>query len=174
MQNSIKTITASPTVETQMIIWSAYASGILAAAGLIFLVIFYSGVPIFGPLNDVAVILHYVLLLPIMFFIHRKLGPRAGRLNTAALAIGLFGFLSVIVLQTLLVFGVMPFRQQVVLVIPAFLVGTVWFVLIERLGRDDARLPKGLALHIFAGLVFAYPIWAFTFANNLGTINQEV
>jgi hypothetical protein len=85
----------------------------------------------------------------------------------------LLGFLSVIVLQTLLVLGVIPFRQQIFLVIPAFLVGTVWFVLIERLGRGENRLPKGLALHILAGLVIAYPVWAFKLARTLGQFTRR-
>jgi hypothetical protein len=148
-------------------IWAAYISGTIAAIGLIFLLIFFSGVPIFGPLNDIAVILHYLLLLPIMFTVHQLLQSGDDRLNRITLVVGLFGFLSVIILQTLLVTGVIPFRQQIILVIPAFLVGTSWFIFIERLGRQDERLPKGLALYILAGLVFAYPIWAFKLARNL-------
>ncbi len=160
-------ISSSTPAQVRRTIWAAYASGIIAAIGLIFLVIFFSGVDIFGPLNDIAVIIHYLLLLPIMFSVHRLLQASDNRLNKVTMNIGLFGFLSVIMLQTLLVVGFIPFRQQIALVIPAFLVGTVWFVLIERLGRQDKRLPKGLALHILAGLIFAYPIWAFKLARNL-------
>lgn len=156
----------------QRTIWAAFASGIIAAIGLIFLVIFFAGVPVFGPLNDIAVIMHYILLIPIMFTVHQLLQTSDERLNQATLIVGLTGFLSVIVLQTLLVIGVLPFRQQIFLVIPAFFLGTAWFVLIARLGRRDKRMPKGLALHILAGLVFAYPIWAFMLARKLEQYKQ--
>jgi hypothetical protein len=168
MQNQfIKTSNAISIESTRITIWAAYASGISAAIGLVFLVIFFSGVPVFGPLNDIAVIIQYVLLLPIMLTVHKLLPNTYQRLNSSALFLGLIGFLSVIVLQSMLVLGVIPFRQQIFLVIPAFLVGTAWFVLIERLGKQEKRLPKGLVLYILAGLVFAYPIWAYKLARNL-------
>ena len=63
--------------------------------------------------------------------------------------------------------GVMLFTQQILLVIPAFLIGTVWFVLTERLGKHDERIPKGRVLHVLAGLVFAYPVWALILASRL-------
>ncbi len=155
-------------------IWAAYTSGIAAAIGLVFLVIFFSGVPIFGPLNDLAVIVQYLLMLPITFAVYQLLQPYGQRLNNLALGVGVIGFIAVILLQSMLVLGVIPFRQQIVLVIPAFFVGTGWFILIERLGREEARLPKGFILHILAGLVFAYPIWAFKFAGKLKRSLVEV
>lgn len=151
----------------QIAIWAAYGSATSAAIGLIFLAIFFSGVPIFGPLNDVAVIIHYILLLPIAIALWRLLKPYGERLNNFALAVGLVGITAVIVLQSLLVFGVMPFSQQIFMVIPAFLTVMLWFVLTGHLGRTDVRVPRGIALHILAGLVFAYPIWAIRLANNL-------
>ena len=152
---------------TQMVIFCAYASAFFAAIGLIFLVIFFSGYSLFGPLNDIAVIIHYILLLPIMVYIYKILRPEGERLHELTLAIGVIGAFGVVILQALLVLGVMPFTQQILLVIPAFLVGTVWFILTERLGKHDERLPKGQVLHVLAGLVFAYPVWALILASRL-------
>jgi hypothetical protein len=158
----------------QVTIWTAYSSAVIAAIGLLFLAIFFSGFPIFGPLNDVAVIIHYILLLPIVLTVWNMLRPYGEGFNNLALIIGLIGITAVIVLQSLLVLGVVPFRQQIVMVIPAFLVAMLWFVLTGRLGRTDDRMPKGIGLHILAGLVIGYPIWAFKFANNLQRTSKEV
>lgn len=166
-----KTSTNEPATEiadwTRIVILCAYASAFFAAIGLVFLVIFFSGVPLFGPLNDTAVIIHYLLLLPIMVYLYRLLKQDDQPIHELTLVIGLFGAVGVILLQGLLVLGVMPFNQQIVFVIPAFLIGTIWFFLIERLGRHDERLPKGRALYVLAGLVFAYPVWALMLARRL-------
>lgn len=168
MQTAIPKQQTNKRVEwTQLAIFCAYASAFFAAVGLIFLVIFFSGYPLFGPLNDIAVIIHYVLLLPIMVYVYRILKQDGERFHELALAVGLIGASGVITLQSFLVFGVMPFNQQIVLVIPAFLLGTVWFILVERFGNHEERLPKGRALYVLAGLVFAYPVWALRLARRL-------
>jgi hypothetical protein len=167
MQNVLTKGSTTKSTSLRLVIWSAYISGSIAFIGLVFLAIFFSGVPLFGPLNDLAVIIHYILLLPIMRYLYQILKPNDERMNKIAFAVGLIGFVGVIVLQSMLVLGVIPFQQQIKLVVPAFLIGTVWFVLIARMGKEDDRLPKGLTLHVLAGLVFAYPIWAFKLARNL-------
>ncbi|MGD2058898.1 MAG: hypothetical protein PVI04_09205 [Anaerolineales bacterium] len=148
---------------------AAYASGVIAAMGLVFLVVFFSGFPGFGLLNDLAVILHYLLLLPIMILIHKMLGSTGEKMHILTRVVGLTGVIAVIVLQSLLVLGLMPFRRQIMLVIPAFLLCMVWFVLAERMGRSGSFLPKGITLSIMAGLVLGYPLWAFKLARNLET-----
>jgi hypothetical protein len=167
MQNVLTKASTSKSANLRFVIWASYVSGFIAFVGLVFLAIFFAGAPLFGPLNDMAVVIHYFLLLPIMGYLYQILKPYGERLNKISFAIGLVGVIGVIVLQSMLVLGAIPFQQQIVLVIPAFLIGAVWFVLIERLGRRDDRIPKGLTLHILAGLVFAYPVWAFKLARNL-------
>jgi hypothetical protein len=75
--------------------------------------------------------------------------------------------LTVIILQALLVIGQLQFMQQVVMVIPAFLVVTLWFVINEYLGRTEQKLPKGMLMAVLAGLVFGYPFWAFSLGRRL-------
>ncbi|GAB4481090.1 MAG: hypothetical protein Kow00124_28460 [Anaerolineae bacterium] len=89
------------------------------------------------------------------------LRPHGQRLNLIATITGAAGMLGVIVLQTLLVAGVLPFEQQIGMVIPAFLVALVWFVAAGILGRSTGIVPKSAVLGVLAGLVFGYPIWAF-------------
>jgi hypothetical protein len=89
--------------------WCAYVSGVAAIVGLVFLAIFFgSGPGYFGPLNDTAVIIHYILLLPIVLTLHLMLRPYGKMLNQITTVTGLTGMLGVIVLQTLLVVGVLP------------------------------------------------------------------
>jgi hypothetical protein len=169
MTNAIRTILDGDAVggETQMraIAMVADISAIVSLFAIVFLVAFFTLGGVFGPLNDIATVVQHVLLLPIAVFIYSR--RDGGALNRIALLIGLAGMLAVIVLQALLVLGVLPFSQQIKLVIPAFLVVLVWFLLVERTGRSDDRLPKGLLLHALAGLAFGYPFWAFSLGRRL-------
>lgn len=148
--------------------WCAYISGVFAVIGLVFLTIFFAGGPAyFGPLNDTAVIVHYILLLPIVFTLYPLLKPYGQRLNLVATIIGTGGMLGVIVLQTLLVVGVLPFQQQIGMVIVAFFAGLVWFIAAGRLGRPTGIVPKSTLLNVLAGLVIGYPVWAFKVGRRL-------
>jgi hypothetical protein len=149
----------------RLVIGSLMASAVAAAVGIVFLILFFSGAGgFFGPLNDIAVVIQYVLMLPIMSYIHRLL-PSGVSLKVQAMGFG--GALTVIVLQTMLVVNLLPFQRQIVMVIPAFLVVTAWFAIIEQAGREEPRIPKGRTQAILAGLVFGYPFWALKFRRRL-------
>ena len=149
--------------------WCAYISGVVCILGIVFLVLLYTlGTgSIFGPLNDIAVVIQYTLALPIVVALHQLLRPYGSGLSLAAVLIGLAAMLAVIVLQILLVAGVTSFGQQVGWVIGAFMFIVAWFVIVERLGRSTDETPNGVPLHVFAGLYFAYPIWAFSLGRRL-------
>jgi hypothetical protein len=141
------------------------ASAVAAAVGIVFLILFFSGAGgFFGPLNDIAVVIQYILLLPIMSYVHRLLPSGQAR---KVQAMGFGGALAVIVLQAMLVVNLLPFQRQIVLVIPAFLVVTAWFAIIEQAGREEPRIPNGKTQAILAGLVFGYPFWALKFRRRL-------
>lgn len=143
-------------------------SAIAAVLGLIFLAIFFSGVGVFGPLNDIAVTIQYIFMLPIAFLIYRRIEPQGRFISISVTLIGVLGMLAVIVLQTLLVVGVISFGQQIGMVVIAFLVVMLWFVLVESLGRDDEIIPKGRLLAVLAGMIIGYPVWAKRLRRNLG------
>ena len=150
----------------QFIAACAYTSALAAAAGLVFIVIFFTVGGIFGPLNDIAVIIQYILMLPILHYVHQvgsiRAHPQARRIH----AIGFTGFAAVIALQSLLVVGILPFTIQIFLVIPAFFVGMAWFVRILDLDQEGI-VPPGKPLAVLAGLVVAYPFWAISFARRV-------
>ena len=148
--------------------WFAYVSGVVSVFGIIFLVAFFGGAGgQFGTLNDIAVIIQYVLMLPIAVAFWRYLQPDNEGLSLIAFLIGLVGMLTVIVLQSLLVANLIPFEFYIVIVSTGFLVATVWFVITGIVGRAAGKLPNGLALDILAGLYIGYPIWAFRLGRRL-------
>ena len=148
--------------------WCAYASGIACIFGIVFLVAFFTTfIGPLGTLNDIAVIVQYGLMLPIALVLHRLLRLNGPTLSLVALALGVAGMAAVIVLQILLVTGVLPFAQQIGMVIVGFLVVLGWFVTIWYLGRSDGKLPSSMLLHVLAGLYFGYPVWAFSLGRRL-------
>ena len=159
----------SPSLRVPIALCS-FLSGIAAAFGLIFLFIFYSDINTrghFGTLNDIAVTVQYILMLPIAVALYQQLRPINSTRARTNLTIGLAGMLAVIILQLLLILEVIPFYAQIGPVIIAFLVVLAWFLMNRALGRVSDILPKGLPLTILAGLVFGYPIWSYRLGRNL-------
>ena len=152
---------------TRFVIHCSAASAAFAAAGILFLVIFYAGIPLFGPLNDAAVVCQYLLMLPVFYLVNHITGGKGGKDIQLVQVLGLSGMLAVITVQLLLILGVLRFERQIVMVIPAFLVVAAWFVATERAGRKDPRLPKGTTRAMLAGLVIGYPLWALDLRRRL-------
>ena len=145
----------------------AYASGVVSIFGIAFIFAFVVMGDPMGRLNDIAVIVQYLLMLPVAFALYQILRQYNHNLSLAALLIGIPGMLAVIVLQTLLVTGVLPFSTQIVLVVIAFLVVLVWFIMTGHLARYADKLPNSMLLHVLAGLYIGYPIWAFSVGRGL-------
>lgn len=147
--------------------WCSYASGIVSIFGIALLIAFFTLGDPFGRANDVAVILQYSLMMPIAFALNQILRSHNPDLSLAALLIGIPGMLAVIVLQILLVTEMIPFAVQIVLVVIAFLVVLVWFIITGYLARSTDILPSSMLLHVLAGLYIGYPVWAFMVASRL-------
>ncbi|MEJ2012531.1 MAG: hypothetical protein P8X64_09955 [Anaerolineales bacterium] len=152
--------------------WCLPISAVTATVGLLFLIVFFAGFSAFGPLNDLAVIAQYVLMLPLLLLTWRCLNAPSQAAGALVTALGLAGMLAVIALQSLLVLGILPFRRQIVLVVPAFLLVTAWFVIVERLGSRDGSVPEGTTLAVLAGLVVGYPVWALDFYRRLASVPE--
>ncbi|MFQ5944019.1 MAG: hypothetical protein ACE5JF_10740, partial [Anaerolineales bacterium] len=151
MTNSTPSNAKLPSWVVGLAAWCAYASSIASILGIVFLFAFFGlGAPT-GTLNDIAVIVQYSLMLPIALAFYLILRPHNPSLSLAALLVGIPGMLAVIVLQILLVTGVLPFAVQIGLVVIAFLVVLVWFIIIGYLGRSTDKLPNSMLLHVLAG-----------------------
>ena len=163
----------------RLAVWCCYISGIVALLGIVFLVALYVTLFAFdedagfGRLNDISVIIHYTLTLPIALVLRQLLRLYGPALSLVALLLGVAGMAAVIVLQILLVAGVLSFSQQVGMVIVAFMVILAWFVITGYLGRSTNILPNSMLLHVLAGLYFGYPVWAFSLARRLRAPSLE-
>ncbi len=164
--------TASPWL-VRTAAWCAYVSGAVSVFGIAFLVAFFTLGGLFGPLNDLAVIVQYVLMLPIALATWQLLRQQAPGPSLGGLLAGIIGMLAVIVLQGLLVAGLLPFREQIVLVVPAFLVVLAWFVINAYLDRSAQWVPSSMLFNVLAGLYFAYPFWAFSVGRRLRSLSWE-
>ena len=153
---------------TRTAVYCAYSSGVVSIFGIVFLVAFFTTfIGPLGTLNDIAVVIQYLLMLPIAFALHQVLRSHEPTLSLIALLTGVTGMVAVIVLQVLLVVDVLPFEQQIGMVSAGFLVVLAWFVMVRYLGHSTVKLPKSMLLHVLAGLYFGYPLWAFSLARRL-------
>ncbi len=174
--NGIKYFISKQTITFTL--WCVYISGTISIFGILFILIFYgfylsTGKAYgFGEMNDIAVILQYIFMLPLFFVFHKILGTSNQRTSFIGFSFGLIGALSVIFLQLMLVTGLIPFSKQIGMVTIAFLITLTWFVINKTLDRDNILTPRSMFLNIMAGLLFGYPIWAFKVANKLNAAKQ--
>lgn len=152
----------------------AFLSGIFAIVGIAFLFKFYSDLEKngrFGPLNDIMVIIQYLLMVPIAVYLYRILRLVDQRRALNNLLVGLFGMAVVIFLQLLLVLGIISFAVQIGFVLVGFFIVLAWFLLNRSLSQEtedvSSLIPQGKTLTILAGLVFGYPFWAYKFGRKL-------
>jgi hypothetical protein len=84
-------------------------------------------------------------LLVVAKALYRMDRSGAPSLSLVTYLIGMVGMLGVSLLQLLLIMGLMPFEQEVGLVLIATAVVGVWLILVNYLERRQAQLPARLA-----------------------------
>jgi len=144
--------------------WAAYFCASAAIIGLVSLVLFFgletaensTQAPHFwGPVSDIAPIFQMVSLLVVARALYLMQRSTASGLSIISGAIGVLGMLGVALLQVLLRFNVIPFEQEVGLVLLATAAVGVWLILVNLLGRRQGSLPSRLAwLGIAVGAAF--------------------
>ena len=155
--------------------WAAYASAVVGAAAVAFLIAmlasFASGAMEtgtgYGRVNDVLAIFQYLLAVPCPIALHALLPRRSPFRTWLVTMLGVSAFAAVVVLQTLLVVGALPFNIQGGLVIIALLVLGVWMVLTGSRGSASGLLPHGVRMGLVGATYFGYPIWAFWLGRHL-------
>lgn len=155
--------------------WTAYASGVVAAIGLVFLIAMFASFAVgaqspglvFGWINDVLVMVSYLLAMPSAIALRALLRPHAPVLSELATVIGISAIAAIVVLQWLLVVRALTFEEQIGPVSIALLVVAVWFVMTGYLGRSSGALPHGVRMGLLAATYIGYPIWAFWLGRHL-------
>ena len=153
-------------------------SGIIAAVGVVFLILFYVlffATPlkelgqIFGWLNDLLIAIQYLLAIPLALSLRRILHKYAPALVSVATVVGVASMLIVTTLQMALVLGVVTFAQQVLWVSLAMIVGVgFWLVITGLVARSEGgRFPNSLRMSLVAVPYLGYPIWAFWLGRHL-------
>ena len=145
------------------------ASGVVAAVGVAFLVAMFASFAVgaasialvFGRINDVLVLVGYLLAAPSALALWAMLRPRAGLPGDLAALVGLAAIAAIVVLQLLLVAGALTFEEQVGPVSLALLVLGAWFVVVGRIASTSGLLPRGAWLGLLAATYVGYPVWAF-------------
>jgi hypothetical protein len=155
----------------------AILSGIVAAVGVVFLILFYvlffatslkATGQTFGWLNDICVGVQYLLAIPLALSLRRVLRPYAPALVDSTTIVGVASMLVVTALQTALVLGLLTFEQQVLWVSLALVVGVgFWLVITGLVARSTKSFPNSLRISLLAVPYFGYPIWAFWLGRNL-------
>lgn len=147
--------------------WCSIASGIVSFIGIVFLIAMFigfstnnTGLQRYGTLNDICIIIQYLLALPITLSLYQFQKAYALFLSRAAMLIGIAGMIAVAVLQWLLVSGVLTFEEQVGPVTVALLVVGVWLVITGYVGRLAGNMPHSLLVSVLAAFYVGYPIWA--------------
>lgn len=153
---------------------AAYGSAVVAAIGVLFLLLMYAGfitsakrLLIFGPFNDVCVLLQYALALPLVLAFHRLPVRVSPGLRIVALIVGLSGMLGAIVFQALLLAGLMSFQEQFVYATVSVLLVGVWILIAGLVARRNSLGGMTVRLSVFAALYFGYPFWAYRVAQQL-------
>ena len=152
-----------------------FASGVLGALGVVFMTAMFTSFAVgakpagmvFGWINDVLVMLAYLLTAPAVLVLVPLLRPRAPLLSVLVAVIGLLSIAGIVFLQMLLVIGVLTFEQQIGLVSIVYVGLAVWFVVTGYLGRAAGFLPDGVRMGILGATYVGYPVWAFWLSRRL-------
>jgi len=155
--------------------WTAYASGLLAAVGIAFLIPMFVSFAVgaatsgraFGQINDVLVMASYALAVPSTVALRSVLQPQTRRWSDPLALIGVGSMVAIVILQLLLVVGALTFEEQFGFVSIAGLVLGGWFVATGYLARSNGLLPHGVRDGLLAAGYVGYPIWAFNLGRHL-------
>jgi hypothetical protein len=153
---------------------TALASAIVAAVGVVCLVLLYIGLLapfrrllIFGPLNDICVLVQYALALPTVLALHRVMRTDAPISSLCAVITAMVGIVGVVLFQALLLLGLMSFRAQVAWASASVLLVGGWIVMTWAIGRRRGVVPASAILTFAAAVYFGYPLWIYSVGHRL-------
>jgi hypothetical protein len=152
-------------------------SGIVAGVGVAFLVAMFAAFAIgaretalvLGRINDVLILVGYLLAAPAVLALRALARPQAGWAGDVLASVGIAAIGAIVVLQSLLVAGTLTFEQQVGPVSVALLVLGAWFVVTGRIASAGGVLPGGARMGLLAATYVGYPVWALWLGRRLAS-----
>jgi hypothetical protein len=158
-------------------VWTAIASAVLAAIGVVFLVAMYTAFGLgstsagqaLGRVNDVMVMVSYPLAVPSLLVLRGACRSGARFEADVATVIGIGASAAIAVLQGLLVADALTFEQQVGPVSVALLAFGVALALLGDAGRRSSVLPDGRRMGLIGATYVGYPVWAWWVGRRLRT-----
>jgi hypothetical protein len=126
--------------------WAAFLSALATLGTLMTGILFFAVSEAYGKANDAVSVFQVVLMLPVAVATYALTCPDHSALALLALGVGSIGMIIVAVLQTLLVLGVVGFRQTIGPVLSAGVAIGLWLVFANVLALTGGVLPCGLAV----------------------------
>ena len=120
----------------------AIIAGVMAIVGLIALITFFAVGGPFGMANDILAIPGFIVLIPVAFALYKIGREKNVAMSLLAFSAMLAGVIAVVVLQVALIIDVLPFQDQLPLVLGGGSLLGLWYALGSYLAR--VILPKGL------------------------------
>lgn len=154
----------------------ALVSGVIAAVGLVLLIAMFAMFATqntalgetLGMLNDICVVLQYLLTIPIALALHRILLPYNPALIRVATVVGIAMMLAVAGLQLALIFQLLTIEQQMPWIFLTMVVGVgSWLVMTGLVARATGRLPNSVLMSAMAVPYLGYPAWALWLGTRL-------
>jgi hypothetical protein len=147
----------------------------LAAIGVVFLVAMFVSFGIgdisrgqdLGRINDILVLVSYLLAAPSVVAFGSILRPVAPVASGILTVIGIAAIVAIVVLQAMLISGAVTFEQQIGPVSVALLVLAAWFLVTGHMASSSGFLLQGTRMGLLAATYVGYPIWAFRVGRRL-------
>ena len=148
--------------------WSLILAAIVAVVGIVFLVLMYASFATgvqhdgerFGAINDILVVVQYLLMLPAIAAVYILGRDRWPGRSVVIAAAGVILVAAVVVLQGLLIGGAMTFEQQIGPLSIMLVLLAAWFVAVGWVVTALGMVRRGIALGLAAATYLGFPIWA--------------
>jgi hypothetical protein len=147
---------------SQFVGWSTTLSGISSAIALVAIGIFFAGVQTFGPINDIAIGVMALTMVPAAIAIYTVQHSLSPAFALVGVFIGLIGMIGLVIFQTLLVLGKVKINSYAKVSEPTLVVSLIgfaaigiWLIVVNLLRITENDIPSGLAWDgLVAGLGF--------------------
>lgn len=124
---------------------STYWAAWVTIASTTALFIFFGGVGFMGSVNDFLSVFQFLLFIPAVLALHSILGPTNPGLSSFFSILALIAMLSIALLQTALVLGLVGFQQTLRPILVLGVLLGAWWIVVGQLSLSTGLFPARLA-----------------------------